>query len=120
MKHLNTVYAWPAQNAMDFAHLLKEMRVIYSGVKLGELVRDKMVPSHPLAMSNLIRDSIPFIALDQEQAINFLKRKDMQVEPKNKGWQLATYQGYALGWVNVLPGRINNYYPKELRILKEN
>ena len=120
IKYLNTVYAWPTQHAQEFALLLKEMRVVYSGTRLGEIIRDKMVPSHPLAMSNLIRDSIAGIELDLEQAINFLKRKDIKVDAKSKGWQLATYQGYVLGWVNVLTGRINNYYPKELRILKEN
>ncbi|MBL7733585.1 MAG: hypothetical protein JNM88_20615, partial [Chitinophagaceae bacterium] len=35
------------------------------------------------------------------------------------GWQTVSYNGHPLGWVNKLPNRINNYYPKELRILKE-
>jgi NOL1/NOP2/fmu family ribosome biogenesis protein len=32
---------------------------------------------------------------------------------------LVKYQGHPLGWINVLQNRINNYYPKELRILKD-
>jgi len=28
------------------------------------------------------------------------------------------YGGLNLGWIKVLPGRINNYYPKEWRILR--
>ncbi|NNU33163.1 hypothetical protein HK413_01390 [Mucilaginibacter sp. S1162] len=28
-----------------------------------------------------------------------------------------TYRGEALGWAKLLPNRVNNYYPKELRIL---
>ena len=59
------------------------------------------------------------IELNYEQAIGYLKRKDLQIETKDKGWQLVTYEGHSLGWINVLPNRINNYYPKELRILKD-
>ena len=50
---------------------------------------------------------------------HYLQRKEINQLPATKGWQLATCQGYALGWMNVLPNRINNYYPKELRILKD-
>ncbi|WP_317038818.1 methyltransferase RsmF C-terminal domain-like protein [Sphingobacterium populi] len=32
------------------------------------------------------------------------------------GWLLVRYQGVNLGWIKALPNRINNYYPKELRI----
>jgi NOL1/NOP2/fmu family ribosome biogenesis protein len=35
------------------------------------------------------------------------------------GWGLVSYKNFSLGWINVLPNRINNYYPKELRILKD-
>jgi NOL1/NOP2/fmu family ribosome biogenesis protein len=27
------------------------------------------------------------------------------------------YEGLALGWAKLLPNRINNYYPKEIRIM---
>ena len=27
------------------------------------------------------------------------------------------FEGRALGWAKLLPNRVNNYYPKELRIL---
>ncbi|HAL94965.1 MAG TPA: hypothetical protein DCP55_03170, partial [Chitinophagaceae bacterium] len=37
----------------------------------------------------------------------------------SRGGNLVTYNGFGLGWANVLQGRINNYYPKEFRILKD-
>jgi NOL1/NOP2/fmu family ribosome biogenesis protein len=40
-------------------------------------------------------------------------------EQAAKGWTVATYEGFALGWINALASRINNYYPKELRIIKD-
>ncbi len=87
---------------------------------IGELKREKLIPAHALAMSNLISDSIERTELNWVDAIAYLKRKEIKdAAIKNKGWQLVTYQGHPLGWINVLPGRINNYYPKELRILKD-
>lgn len=119
IKHLNTVYAWPEQFVKDFSFLLEQLRVIYSGVLVGELMRDKLVPDHALSMSNLVADTIEKTELNYEESIQFLQRKDLKIETKNKGWQLFTYQQHPLGWANVLANRINNYYPKELRILKD-
>jgi 16S rRNA C967 or C1407 C5-methylase (RsmB/RsmF family)/NOL1/NOP2/fmu family ribosome biogenesis protein len=119
IKHADTVYAWPEQLADDFTLLLDKLRVIYSGTIIGELVRDKLVPDHALAMSLIIHEDINRVPLSPEQSIQYLQRKDLQLDTAQKGWQLVTYEGFPLGWVNVLSNRVNNYYPKEMRILKE-
>ncbi len=119
IRHANTVYAWPANNFTDYCILLEQLRVIYSGVLVGELIRDKLVPDHALAMSQLTTTAITRIELSYEQAILFLQRKDVKLADAGLGWKLATYSGAVLGWINVLSNRINNYYPKELRILKD-
>ena len=85
---------------------------------IGELVRDKLIPGHSLAMSQLIADSIERVELSYDQSIAYLKKKELNINP-GKGWKLVSYQNYPLGWINVLSNRINNYYPKELRILKD-
>jgi NOL1/NOP2/sun family putative RNA methylase len=119
IKHLSTVYAWPQALAEDFTFLLNQLKVLYSGTIIGELMRDKLIPDHALAMSKLVQSTVGRVELTKEAAIRYLQRKDIQLETTNKGWQLACYNGFAIGWMNVLPNRINNYYPKELRILKE-
>ena len=119
IKKDNTVYAWPEQLKKDFSYLLNKLRVIYSGTIIGELLRDKVVPDHALAMSKLINNVVPRFDLNYQQAIQYLQRKELSLEIKNKGWQGVTYEEQLLGWINVLPNRINNYYPKELRILKD-
>ncbi len=119
IKHLNTVYAWPVIHLSDFSFLLEQLRVIYSGTLTGELMRDKLVPDHALALSNITDEAIPRTELDYEQSIQYLQRKDLKMEIEKKGWQLVNYKGHSLGWVNVLSNRINNYYPKEMRILKD-
>jgi 16S rRNA C967 or C1407 C5-methylase (RsmB/RsmF family)/NOL1/NOP2/fmu family ribosome biogenesis protein len=119
IKHENTAYAWPDVLANDMNFILSALRVIYSGVRVGELIRDKLVPDHALAMSGLVTDIVVKTELTYDQAIQYLQRKDIQLETKEKGWQLVSYHGHSLGWINALPNRINNYYPKELRILKD-
>lgn len=119
-KNAQTVYAWPEQHIDSMVVLLERTRLISSGIKTGELVRDKLIPDHALAMSTVIGGNVPRINLDNDTAIRYLQRKDIGSVSGSKGWALACYDNHPLGWMNMLPGRINNYYPKELRILKEN
>lgn len=117
--HEQTVYAWTGMLLTQGSFLLDKLKVIYSGTKLGELMRDKLIPDHALAMNPALQGKIQSADLDHDDAIAFLQRKDIKQLPATKGWQLAAHKGHALGWMNVLPNRINNYYPKELRILKD-
>jgi 16S rRNA C967 or C1407 C5-methylase (RsmB/RsmF family)/NOL1/NOP2/fmu family ribosome biogenesis protein len=119
VKNESTIYAWPESLANDMSFILAKLKVIYSGVRIGELIRDKLIPDHALAMSRLINDSTGSIAVNYKQAIQYLQKKDMQIDHAVMGWQLVKYEGHSLGWINVLSNRINNYYPKELRILKD-
>lgn len=120
VKHQQTVYAWPEPLVNDFNWLLQQLKVVYSGIKVGELVRDKLIPDHALATSDRVNTSVPRVELSHENAIQYLQRKELQPDMPGKGWQLVTYRGHPLGWINVLPNRVNNYYPKEMRILKNN
>ena len=118
IRHENTIYSWPEVLADGMSLILSQLRLIYSGVRIGELLRDKMIPDHALAMSKIVNEKTEKIEVNYEQAIQYLQRKDLKIDGLNKGWQLVNYQGHTLGWINALPNRINNYYPKELRILK--
>ena len=120
IKHNNTVYAWPENQLDDFTLLLNTFKLVYSGTLIGEFFHDKLVPDHALAMSLLVNEHIVKIELSLEQAIQYLQRKDLQLQGTDKGWQLVCFNSHPLGWINVLHNRVNNYYPKELRILKDN
>jgi 16S rRNA C967 or C1407 C5-methylase (RsmB/RsmF family)/NOL1/NOP2/fmu family ribosome biogenesis protein len=119
IKYENTAYAWPQELQKDMDLLLSKLRVIYSGTRAGELIRDKLVPDHALAMSHLADGKFSRLNVNYEQAIQYLQRKELTIETDVRGWALVIYEGFPLGWVNILPNRINNYYPKELRILKD-
>ncbi|HEX2844911.1 MAG TPA: RsmF rRNA methyltransferase first C-terminal domain-containing protein [Chitinophagaceae bacterium] len=114
-----TVYAWPQELEQDYNWLLNNLRVIYSGTIIGELMRDKLVPDHALAMSGILSGTVERTSLNYDEAIAYLQRKDFKPQTASKGWQLVVFDEHPLGWINALPNRINNYYPKELRILKE-
>ena len=102
-----------------YTELAGTLNIIYKGLSIGEIMRDKLVPSHSLAMSTLLNENVPIINLDYSNAIKYLQRQDAEIKSDKTGWQAVAYNGHNLGWVNVLPNRVNNYYPKELRILKQ-
>ncbi len=92
-----------------------------SGVRLGKLAGKELIPDHELALSLMIdKDAFIQTELTYDQAIAYLRKDNIDnLDTNKKGWSLMTYQGHALGWAKLLPNRINNYYPKEIRILAQ-
>ncbi|HMK20596.1 MAG TPA: hypothetical protein VK492_20490 [Chitinophagaceae bacterium] len=119
LRHEEIVYTVSEKLLADINYLSSKLRVVNCGTKVGEIIKDKLIPDHALALSNIISENIPLFELDHEQAIQYLKKKELILETAQKGWTLVTHQGHRLGWINILSNRINNYYPKELRILKD-
>ncbi|MFM8254999.1 MAG: methyltransferase RsmF C-terminal domain-like protein [Bacteroidota bacterium] len=109
----------PKLHQADFQLIQQVLYPVYAGVRLGKWLREKLIPDHALALSLRLSPSVNQLALDAEQAIAYLQRKEINVSGTTKGWVVASYQGLPLGWLNILSGRANNYYPKGLRILKD-
>jgi NOL1/NOP2/fmu family ribosome biogenesis protein len=109
----------PAALIDDYGILKSALNIQYAGVNIGEVMKDKLIPDHALALNNLLSDTIPATDLNYDESIRYLQRAQINTETNQKGWQLVKYQGHNLGWINALANRINNYYPKELRILKQ-
>jgi 16S rRNA C967 or C1407 C5-methylase (RsmB/RsmF family)/NOL1/NOP2/fmu family ribosome biogenesis protein len=103
----------------DYAVLKNYLNVQYAGVAIGAVMHGKLVPEHALALSLMLSPELPTVAVDYENAIRYLQRNDTTIETSKKGWQTVSYNGHNIGWINALPNRINNYYPKEWRILKQ-
>lgn len=119
MEHQRDVLLFPENMATAVPLLQQHLYLRKAGVKAGQLTAKEMVPDHQLAMSTLTAHAVPRVALTREQALRYLKKEDPVVQASIKGWALMIYEGMPLGWAKILPNRINNYYPKELRILKE-
>jgi 16S rRNA C967 or C1407 C5-methylase (RsmB/RsmF family)/NOL1/NOP2/fmu family ribosome biogenesis protein len=100
--------------------LHRHLYIKKSGVRIGKLAGNDLIPDHELALSLAInKDAVLSTELTREQAIQYLRRDNIDMEITGKGWSLMTYDGLALGWAKLLPNRINNYYPKEIRIMSQ-
>ena len=99
--------------------LAKCLYIKKAGIETGTIKGKDVIPGHELALSSLGRAAFTPIELNLEQALQYLRRKELLIGDAPKGWNLVGYGGLPLGWVKVLPNRINNYYPAEWRILKE-
>ncbi len=119
IKFKNEILAVPLSWGASEKELLSLMYVKKAGIKTGEMMSGALVPDHQLAVSGLVSTHIPSIELDEEDAVRYLKKETMQLNTQAKGWMLVKYKGLALGWVKALQNRVNNYYPKEWRILKK-
>jgi 16S rRNA C967 or C1407 C5-methylase (RsmB/RsmF family)/NOL1/NOP2/fmu family ribosome biogenesis protein len=89
-----------------------------TGTTLGEFKREDFLPDHELALSIHANPDINKTELSREQAIAFLKKENISLSAK-KGISLMTYKNCGLGWAKILDNRVNNYLPKEFRILSQ-
>lgn len=103
----------------------EELAVLYAalyvkkmGVNAGRIIKNELVPDHELALSTIISPDKGAIDADLETALEFLRKKDIPSGNAAKGWNVVRFMGHNLGWVKVLPNRVNNYYPSASRILK--
>src|SRR5690606_1010658 len=107
----------PEMHATRLHELQQALYIKKAGTRLGRLIRQELLPDHELALSNFLHPGVARLELPKEQALDYLRKKDIPMGTGMTGWVLASYQGHGLGWVKVLPNRINNYYPKEWRIV---
>lgn len=117
IKQGQNIAAIPSHWNETVQYLMQELKVRYAGVELGTIAKNDLLPEHALALSTIINPSITTVELSKEQALDYLRKNEISVESNHKGWALANYNGFGLGWMKLLGNRINNYYPKEWRIL---
>lgn len=117
-RHKDDVIATP-QGFEQFMPLLQERLYLrQAGINIGKMARNELIPDHALAMSTIINKSITTITLNVAHALQYLRKAEVIPVATNKGWAIVQYEGHNLGWVKILHNRLNNYYPKEWRILK--
>jgi 16S rRNA C967 or C1407 C5-methylase (RsmB/RsmF family)/NOL1/NOP2/fmu family ribosome biogenesis protein len=116
--HRDEIYALPKVIVYDFYSLDKQLKIKYSGTRIGRLAGNDLIPSHELALSIALNtEHVNVMDLTKEQSLEYLRKIDFI--PKSlpePGWTLIRYKGVNLGWVKVLKNRINNYFPVEMRI----
>jgi len=103
----------------DIEILAKQLYIKKAGISIGIIKGKDIIPQHEWALSLLSLAHMPVYEVSKDTALQYLKRKDIELSNASVGWSLIQYCGLFLGWVKVLPNRLNNYYPQEWRILKE-
>lgn len=96
-------------------HHLKLKKV---GTALGSFKGNQLVPEHDFALSLLPKTAFPIVELNKEDALNYLTKKNFYTPPQ-QGWCLVSFATLPLGFIKVMPNRVNNYYPTNWRVLKE-
>lgn len=114
-----TIRALPNEQLHDLMTIDAGMRQWNAGFEVGTFKGNDFLPAPALALSTALSKNIPAVELDKLQALTYLRKEELHLSPTPPGWRLATYQGLGLGWFKGLPKRINNYYPREWRILME-
>ena len=117
--HHEQIVAFPSCQEEGLSIIKSVLYIRKAGVEIGSIIRKELVPSHQWAISIIKPSGYPQWEMDQTQALQYLRRQELPPETAYRGWVLITYKGINLGWVKVLPGRVNNYYPKDWRILNK-
>ena len=117
-KQAESIRALKKEWFVPLQQLAKHLYIKKAGVEIGSIKGKDIIPSHELAMSLLPLNGFAAVELTETQALQYLRRKEIMLETA-PGWCLVQYATLPLGWVKVLPNRVNNYYPSEWRILKE-
>lgn len=92
---------------------LKNLHIIRGGLKLGTLEKYGFEFDH--ALSKYLKEFDNVVSLNLEQAKSYLEGNQINIESK-KGICLLTYEGNPLGMGKSSNNRINNKYPKGLRV----
>lgn len=111
-------YQAPKKQLELMLHLNEQMGSMKFGTRLGESIKQKFNPHFEYALATNAPTDFKKVELGIEQALQYLKGNNIDVDC-NDGWHQAAYQNFSLGWFKKIGNRINNYYPKELRIRME-
>ena len=116
IKRNNEVYAVPC-NMDDYLNIYINLKVLKPGTKVFVVKNKSYLPSHELALSTMLKNDVfPVNEINLSESLSFLKRDNFTLRNVPKGWNILTYKGVNLGFVNNIGERLNNYYPMEWRI----
>lgn len=90
---------------------IRKVRIVRSGLYLGESKKNRFEPSQALAMALKKEEygNIIDLSIDDERVIKYLKCETIDLEGKD-GIVLICVDGYPLGWGKLNKGRLKNKY----------
>ena len=96
---------------------LQGIKVIRTGLHLGEIRGKTAVPDHAAALCFQVPE-VQQTDLSPDEAVRFIAGET--ISGNAEGWTLMRYRGLAIGWGKGSDGMIKNHYPKGLRSTRLN
>ena len=95
---------------------LKGIKVLRTGLHLGQLKKNRFEPSHALALSLAPQGALHRwnLSADSRTILAYLKGETFPAEGE-KGWYLICVDGFGIGWGKLAGGMMKNHYPRGLR-----
>ena len=114
----DTIYAYRTEQFKAVQALSEGLTAIYSGVAMGQIFKGKLKPDWALSQYvALERKAVAVVELTEEDALNYLRKRDIAVGDMVDGMNLVTHNGRALGFAKRVGMRCNNLYPNSLKIM---
>lgn len=94
---------------------LSGLKTLRAGLRLGDAIKNRFVPSHSLAAALSPDNAASVLDLphDGKDAHDYLF--GATIDAACKGWTLVCASGCSLGWGKGSDGVVKNHYPKGLR-----
>lgn len=106
--HGERLNSWPEEMVE-----LTGMRLMRTGMYLGDMKNKRFEPSQSLAVS-LHREEYPYsvsFSLGDERILRYLKGETVEIEDKKlTGYVLVCVDGFSLGWAKASKGSLKNKY----------
>jgi NOL1/NOP2/fmu family ribosome biogenesis protein len=101
----------------EYVSLFENLKIIKAGTRIFNLKKKDYLPAHDLALSDYLKkDAFPGVEVNLKEAIAYLARDSFSLPEIPTGWNIITYNGVNLGFINNIGKRVNNYFPVEWRI----
>lgn len=102
----------------DEVRLFSErLTVIYSGVAMGQIFKGLLKPDWALSQYVWLNRGVVSVAeISYDEALDYLRRRDIVPSQSVEGLNLLLHEGRPLGFVKRIGGRCNNLYPLSLKI----
>lgn len=94
---------------------LKGLRVERPGLWVATAKKNRLEPSHSLALALKPSYVVASVAISDTDADRYIEGNTLTCDPSLKGWVLLTVRGFSLSFGKASGGVIKNHYPKGLR-----
>ena len=94
---------------------MRGLQVERPGLQVGVCEKDRLKPSHALALFLHPEYVSKHYDMTPEQTVRYLHGETLNVDSGMQGWYLLCTQGCSVGFGKATGGQMKNHYPKGLR-----